>query len=237
MTMARTLSPDVDAVDEAPDAPRRARGRPRKTANERDDGNRRLALITGAAKLFRSKGFDATSTRDIAAAVGMQSGSPFYHFESKGALLYAVMEEGMRSAIARQKLALDRAQTELSSVSKKEVPAQHARKVMTILVRNHFDILLGPGSDFIPVMLYESRSITELQRATLATLQSEYEAVWVPVLDALQASGQLKADVKLARLLIFGALNWSVQWYDLKKSASLDDLANAAMALFIQDKK
>jgi TetR/AcrR family transcriptional regulator, cholesterol catabolism regulator len=96
---------------------------------------------------------------------------------------------------------------------------------------------LGPGSDFIPVMLYESRSITELQRATLATLQSEYEAVWVPVLDALQASGQLKADVKLARLLIFGALNWSVQWYDRKKSASLDDLANAAMALFIQDKK
>jgi len=237
MTMARILSPDVDAVDEAPDAPRRARGRPRKTADERDDGNRRLALITGAAKLFRSKGFDATSTRDIAAAVGMQSGSPFYHFESKGALLYAVMEEGMRSAIARQKLALDRAQTELSSVSKKEVPAQYARKVMTILVRNHFDILLGPGSDFIPVMLYESRSITELQRATLATLQSEYEAVWVPVLDALQASGQLKADVKLARLLIFGALNWSVQWYDLKKSASLDDLANAAMALFIQDKK
>ena len=237
MTMARILSPGVDAVDEAPDAPRRARGRPRKTADERDDGNRRLALITGAAKLFRSKGFDATSTRDIAAAVGMQSGSPFYHFESKGALLYAVMEEGMRSAIARQKLALDRAQTELSSVSKKEVPAQHARKVMTILVRNHFDILLGPGSDFIPVMLYESRSITELQRATLATLQSEYEAVWVPVLDALQASGQLKADVKLARLLIFGALNWSVQWYDLKKSASLDDLANAAMALFIQDKK
>ncbi len=237
MTMARILSPDVDAVDEAPDAPRRARGRPRKTADERDDGNRRLALITGAAKLFRSKGFDATSTRDIAAAVGMQSGSPFYHFESKGALLYAVMEEGMRSAIARQKLALDRAQTELSSVSKKEVPAQHARKVMTILVRNHFDILLGPGSDFIPVMLYESRSITELQRATLATLQSEYEAVWVPVLDALQASGQLKADVKLARLLIFGALNWSVQWNDRKKSASLDDLANAAMALFIQDKK
>ena len=48
---------------------------------------------------------------------------------------------------------------------------------------------------------------------------------------------RLQAPVQLARLMIFGALNWSVQWYDLKKSASLDDLANAAMALFIQDKK
>jgi AcrR family transcriptional regulator len=83
-------------------APKRPRGRPRKTVEDRDDGNRRQALVAGAAKLFRRKGFDATSTRDIAAAVGMQSGSPFYHFKSKGALLYAVMEEGMRSAIERQ---------------------------------------------------------------------------------------------------------------------------------------
>src|SRR3954471_19250608 len=78
------------------------RGRPRKTLGERDDGNRRRALIVGAAKLFRRKGFAATSTRDIAAAAGMQSGSPFYHFKSKQALLYAVMDEGMRSALERQ---------------------------------------------------------------------------------------------------------------------------------------
>src|SRR6059058_2877048 len=86
----------------APAAGKRPRGRPRKTLDERDDGNRRRALLVGAARLFRRKGFDATSTRDIAAAVGMQSGSPFYHFRSKGALLFAVMEEGMRAAIARQ---------------------------------------------------------------------------------------------------------------------------------------
>jgi AcrR family transcriptional regulator len=49
-------------------AHKRPRGRPRKTVAERDDGNRRQQLIAGAAKLFRRKGFDATSTRDIAAA-------------------------------------------------------------------------------------------------------------------------------------------------------------------------
>ena len=73
---------------------KRPRGRPRKSEDERDDGNRRHELLTQAARLFRLKGFDATSTRDIAAAVGMHSGSPFYHFKSKDALLYAVMEEG-----------------------------------------------------------------------------------------------------------------------------------------------
>ena len=39
--------------------------------------------LRAAAKLFVEKGFDATTTRDIAEAVGMRSGSPFYHFRSK----------------------------------------------------------------------------------------------------------------------------------------------------------
>jgi AcrR family transcriptional regulator len=207
------------------DVAKRPRGRPRKTAEDQGDGNRRGELLRSAARLFRRKGFDATSTRDIAAAVGMQSGSPFYHFKSKGALLYAVMEEGMRSAIDRQQLALLRA----------ELAVPDAAGRLRILIRNHFDVLLGPGSDFIPVMLYEARSITPRQRATLAQLQSEYEAPWVPVLEALHRAGRLKAEVKPARLLIFGALNWSAQWYDRRKGASLDELTDQAIKLFIGD--
>lgn len=202
---------------------KRPRGRPRKTADERDDGNRRVELVTAAARLFRRQGFDGTSTRDIAAAVGMHSGSPFYHFKSKGALLHAVMDEGMRSAIAKQTAALQAA----------EHAAPDAAALLRVLIRNHFDVLLGPDSDFIPVMLYESRSLTPRQRSAVARLQSDYEAVWEPVLEVLGQAGRLNAPVKLARLLIFGALNWSVQWFDAKKGATLDELADAAMALFI----
>ncbi len=212
------------SVAESAPAEKRPRGRPRKTVDERDDGNRRQELITSAARLFRRKGFDATSTRDIAAAVGMRSGSPFYHFKSKGVLLYAEKDEGMRSAIAQQAKVLQKA----------EQSSQPASGLLAVLIRNHFDILVGPGSDFIPVMLYESRSITPRQRTLLAALQSEYEAPWTPVLQSLHASGQLKADVKLSRLLIFGALNWSAQWFDVRKGASLDELTDAAMALFIR---
>jgi TetR/AcrR family transcriptional regulator, cholesterol catabolism regulator len=213
------------AAEGAPPQVKRPRGRPRKTVEDRDDGNRRRELLHSAAKLFRRKGFDATSTRDIAAAAGMQSGSPFYHFKSKGALLYAVMEEGMRSAIERQQRAI------ADDLRQHPDPDSAAR--LRVLIRNHFDVLLGPGSDFIPVMLYEARSVTPRQRTMLAQLQGEYEAPWVPVLDALHASGRLRADVKLARLLMFGALNWSAQWYDRRKGATLDELTDAAMALFL----
>lgn len=205
--------------------PKRPRGRPRKTEGERDDGNRRHALLTAAARLFRLKGFDATSTRDIAAAVGMHSGSPFYHFKSKDALLFAVMEEGMHAAIARQARALQG----------DALTTGEPRVQMRRLIRAHFDTLLGPGNDFVPVMLYEHRSLSAVQRASLAKLQVAYESAWTPVLQALHASGHLRAPVKLSRLLILGALNWSVQWFDRKKGASLEELTDAAMALFLKE--
>jgi len=211
----------ADLAPAAALAPRRPRGRPRKTVDERDAGNRRQALLKAAARLFRRKGFDATTTRDIAAAVGMHAGSPFYHFKSKGVLLCAVMEEGMRAALARQAQALQ--------------PATDAASTLRRLVRSHFDTLHGPGRDFVPVMLYEWRSLNARQRSGIALLQREYEGAWVPVLSTLASQGRLEADVALARLLIFGALNWSVQWFNPKKRASLDDVTDAAIKLFLRE--
>jgi AcrR family transcriptional regulator len=212
---------------------RRPRGRPRKTAEERDDGNRRRELLAVAAHLFRLQGFDATSTRDIATAAGMRSGSPFYHFENKQALLAAVMREGMRSALERQ------------AAATAALPAQAAaRERLSVLVRNHFEVLLGPDSDFIPVMLYEWRRLDPDQVGEITGLKDAYEAVWVPVLAALHSSGQLAGDPVLARLMIFGALNWSVQWYRppppragrAKRRATLDDLTTTALQLFLKER-
>jgi len=197
---------------------RRPRGRPRKAPEALDEGNRRQELLHAAARLFRRKGFAATTTRDIATAAGMRAGSPFYHFDSKAALLFAVMEQGMRAALQRQ----------AEAVAGVPVP-QQLRK----LVRAHFDILLGPGSDFVPVMLYEWRSLTATQRAAIAKLQRDYEACWAGALRSLCEAGHIQADVHLARLMFLGALNWSVQWYKPKKGASLDELTEQAMQLFV----
>src|SRR6218665_1432242 len=207
----------------------RPRGRPRKTAQERSDGNRRRQLMDGAAQLFRSKGFAATGTRDIAAAAGMHSGSPFYHFASKSALLFAVMNEGMASAVQSQQQAL--------AVLAPQAPA---RECLRVLIRHHFEVLLGPRSSFIAVMLYEWRSLTPVQRRRIALVKDSYEAAWMPALTALGRQGLLQAEPGggrgergVARLFIFGALNWAVQWFAPDKGKSLDELTEQALALFI----
>lgn len=210
------------------ESPRRSRGRPRKSAEARDDGNRRQDVLRAAAQLFRQHGFAATRTRDIAAAAGMRSGSPFYHFENKQALLGAVIVEGMERAVARQRTAMDSASTSGAALL---VPREQLR----VLIRTHFDVLLGPDSEFIPVMLYEWRSLTPEQREAVNDLRRRYEGMWVGPLQALVASGSLAGEPALARLMMFGALNWSVQWFDPRGSASLDDLTDTALRLFLQD--
>jgi AcrR family transcriptional regulator len=180
-------------------------------------------LVLAAARLFRQHGFDATTTRDIAAAVGMQAGSPFYHFGSKQALLVAVMEDGMRTALARLQAPMDEA----------TVRGESPTALLRTLVRAHWEVLWGPQSDFIPVMLQEWRVLKPAQTRGIKALKDAYEAHWTPVLTALHAQGVLRGDVALARILLFGALNWSIKWYDSQGRVGLDQLADEVLLLLV----
>ena len=200
------------------------RGRPPKTPEQRADGNRRQDLINAAARLFRQKGFDATSTRDIAAAVGMCSGSPFYHFDSKQALLVAVMEDGMQSALRWLESRMSEAQRE----------GANDEQLLQTMVRAHMDVLWGDHRDFIPVMLQEWQVLSAEQRRGIAELKDAYEAHWNPVLARLIAQGRLRAEVTMARLMLFGAMNWTLKWYDPSGRVSLDDWTDQLVALVLQ---
>ena len=186
--------------------------------------NRRAELIRAAARLFREKGFNGTTTRDIADAVGMRSGSPFYHFANKHELLMAVMEEGLRQGLDRIAAAL--ADTSMTPTERFQT-----------LVRTHYGILHDTGSDFIPVMLHDWHTLPAEYKRRIIELKDRYDAIWQRTLDELHAQGRLRADAKLARLMILGAINFSVTWYRAKprsaKHVGLDALAAQTVALVL----
>jgi AcrR family transcriptional regulator len=164
-----------------------------------DDAGRRGQLVRESARLFREKGYDATSVRDIAAATGLQSGSWVYHFKTKQDILAAVMEEGLEQALER-----------IEAIAREGLsPRDHFRA----LLGTHLDTLLEPGQDFIPVLLYEWRSLEPHGRPRVVELQHRYEAVWDDVIRRLQRSGEWALPTRVDRLLMFGALNWIAHWY------------------------
>jgi AcrR family transcriptional regulator len=183
------------------------------------EANRRAALLRAAARLFVEKGFAATTTRDIAEAVGMRSGSPFYHFRSKQDLLKAAMIEGLETGYRR-----------LQAASAGLVDPEQRLRVM---IRTHLGTLLE-GDCQVPMLLYESRSLDATARAEIAAVSDRYQLqAWQATLDELAASGRLRSSSKPLRLLLFGMLNWSSQWYRPGGELSLDEIAEAAADLLL----
>lgn len=194
----------------------RKRGRPAQAASD----SLKPLLIAVSARLFRAQGFDNTTVRDIAAAAGVQAGSWFYHFKSKQDILQAVIEEGMQQALAR-----------IEEVAALRLPP---REAFRRLVHTHLETLLSPGQDFVYVMLYEWRALSPEGQLRIVAAKDRYEALWEGVLRALQSSGEWPAPGKQDRLWLFGALNWSAQWYRREAGVSIDELAESAIQFLLR---
>jgi AcrR family transcriptional regulator len=62
--------------------------------------SRAAARIRAAAvELFASKGYGATTTREIAAHLGLSPGAVYPHYKTKESLLFAISLEGHKSAL------------------------------------------------------------------------------------------------------------------------------------------
>jgi TetR/AcrR family transcriptional regulator, cholesterol catabolism regulator len=217
---ASNRSPDHAPATQGADTvvPAGPQARPLVTVAE-IDGNRRADLIRVSARLFREKGFDGTTVRDIADAVGMRSGSPFYHFKSKQEILAAVMEEGLVAGLATTE-----------AIVGSTLPP---REKFHALVRAHLETVLGEGHDFIPVLLYQWRSLSPDLQAKIIDLKDRYDQLWQRVVDELKEAGLIRADSKVARLLLLGAVNYSMQWYKPGKGLTIDELAAQAVDFFL----
>ena len=192
------------------------KARPRRN----NESNRREELLRVSAKLFREKGFDGTSIRDISAAAGMHSGSPFYHFKTKQDILVAVMEQGLAEGLRKTE-----------EVMALALPSEQK---LTQLIRTQLGTILEEGNDFIPVLLYDWRSLTSANRRRIVAMKDRYDALWQEVIDELKRAGHMPGDAQLVRLLILGAVNWAGTWYRAGGRLSLDDVAEGAARLFLQ---
>lgn len=73
------------------------KGRWRRT---RDRAGKKQALIDAALRLFASKGYDATTTREIAACAGCAEGLIHRYFNGKAGLLPALLERRVSQEVA-----------------------------------------------------------------------------------------------------------------------------------------
>jgi len=188
-----------------------------------DPDSARGKLLQTAAHLFRNKGFERTTVRDLASAVGIQSGSIFHHFKSKDEILRAVMEETIRYNTALMCAAL----AEAGSV----------RERVLALIRCELQSIMGGTGEAMAVLVYEWRSLSEDGQKQVLALRDIYEDLWLEVLGQAKDAGYIRGDVFITRRFLTGALSWTTTWFRAEGSLSLDDLAEQALILVLEEKQ
>ena len=161
----------------------------------------RVFVLGAAARLFRQKGFDKTTVKEIAEACDMLPGSLHYRYPSKESILVDLM-----------RLALEQASTALSEAIRGESePLEQLRQG----INAHLELLVG-GSDMVYVLLFEWRSLQGQSRKEMIDLRDKYELLWSAMLQSLSSQGLIRADVDrdLLRLIGLGALNWVATWFN-----------------------
>lgn len=174
-------------------------------------------FVEAAGRLFREKGFEATTVREIAKAAGMFPGSLHYRYPTKADLLLALMRRGVQADLACVRAAIARSRD----------PIERLHLALRARVR----FLLS--RDVARVVLYDWRSLKGRAREEMIQLRNTYESFWAGLLHEAAGAGRLRPeiDLKMLRFLIFGAANWVTMWYSPEGPRTPDEIADAFWGL------
>ncbi len=172
----------------------------------------RRRILNAAARLFRERGFHATTARAIAAEVGILSGSLFHHFRSKDQMLFEVMNG---------------AATQLCEKAEAVVAAApDPRSRLRALIQMQLECLIGADTrDYYAVLIGEWRELDPPAKALLNAHRHRYSDVWAATLEECARAGQLRADPHTMEFILRGAINWASNWFRPGGGLSLADYA------------
>ena len=170
-------------------------------------------VLSNAARLFREKGFERTSLKEIAEACNMLPGSLYYRYNSKEALLVELMRRGVDLVTAEVE----------SAYASSDDPVERLR----LCINAHLRALLV-DSDAVYVLLFEWRALGPEAREEIIELRDQYESLWADILETMIAQGVIRKNVdgRLLRLIGLGALNWVATWFDPNGAHSLDTIGD-----------
>ena len=187
------------------DAEGRADGQPEATRA----AARRQKVLAAASDLFATKGFEATSMRDIATAAGLMSGSLYYHFASKEELYVAVQDASISKIF-------DAVEAAMRGVENpwERLEAAAMAHCEALLGRSGFRVLVTPM--FPP-------GLDQAVRLQLVAQRDRFERMMDPVIAALPLPRG--TDRWIFQKHYLGAINWVGVWYDPQGPLKPADIA------------
>jgi TetR/AcrR family transcriptional regulator, cholesterol catabolism regulator len=173
-----------------------------------------------ALRLFKEKGYHATSMRDIAAEVGINKGSLYSYIRSKEDLLVPVFERAMGVLLA-----------EIEEIAADESlgPTDRLRRAIHAHVR-----AVAENLDTLTVYLSEWRQLATESLATNRRQRQRYAELFWQILEDGVRLGEFRAmDTRIALLGMIGMCNYLFRWYREDGRMTPDQIADELVDLVL----
>jgi TetR/AcrR family transcriptional regulator, cholesterol catabolism regulator len=182
--------------------------------------DRREQIRQLAAEMFFERGYEATTMRELAAAIDIKTASLYYFFPNKEEILFELIESVVRQLIVGAKHLVAREQT----------PEQRLAGVVVNHVVLH---AMRPKESTLGDS--ELRSLTKQHLRTNVRHRDDYERVVVGVLEDGRAAGCFSLiDAKLTAYALIAHSSHVGTWYRASGRLSLEEVADAYVALALR---
>ncbi|MET7992214.1 TetR/AcrR family transcriptional regulator [Amycolatopsis sp. NPDC005232] len=192
----------------------------RRTAALRDGGagyaQRRAEIVAAGAEVFRDRGYEATSLKDVAERLGTDRASLYYYVASKNELFQLVTQQAVEEVVA----------------AAEQVAGQDAGPEARL--RELIVTTLHKYEDHYPYMFVyiqedmsriHSETLDEVWARTMLQLGKRYQEALLKILDDGIADGVFVTDHRhIAMNTIVGAVNWTHRWFRPSGKLTGDEL-------------
>lgn len=180
--------------------------------------DRRQEILSAAGDLFRTRGYHATSMRDLARSLNLRGSSLYAHIASKEELLEHIVRSAAAAFLAQAARA----------------GAEDPRERLAQLIRGHLEVIVRELPN-ATVFFHEWRFLPPEVRREVVAQRDRYEARFREVICQGVTEGVFAVqDAKLASTFILSALNWSYQWFSAEGPLTLEQLSAHYTALALR---
>ncbi len=180
----------------------------------------RSRLLATSAELFWTHGYRATTTRRIAATLGLQQATLYHHVASKEDLLYEICVASLRQLLRASEAALAGLRT----------PSARFEAIVRTTVQE----LLANQREHA-TMIFELRGLSAERRADVLETLDQYRQVLRGILADGQQDGTLRRDVETTYLEqgMFNMLTWVLVWHRPGEALTAQQLGDLVIEIFL----
>jgi len=186
-------------------------------SGERKSAQTRRRILDAAAQVLSAKGYAGLRLNDVAAQAELRTPAIYYYYPSRDDLIEEVMWAGIADMREHVIAVLDALPAGVSAVDRLLTAVEaHLRHELEI-------------SDYTTAAIRNAGQVPAGIRKRQVLEEQRYGEVWRRLINDMARSGELRADLDLytAQMLVLGALNWAVEWWDPRRGSVDTVVANA----------